>query len=154
MTAPIFRRAVERDLPAIIAMLADDGLGAGREDASLPLDARYVAAFRALDADASPMLVVAEDPVDGSLLGTLQLGFLPGLSMKGMLRGQIESVRVRGDRRGQGLGRRMMDWAVETCRARGCGLVQLSSHLSRTDAIRFYESLGFKATHAGMKRML
>ena len=154
MTAPIFRRAVEADLPAIVAMLADDTHGAGREDASLPLDPRYLAAFRAVDADGSQMLVVAEDPDDGRVLGTLQLGFLPGLSMKGMLRGQIESVRVRADRRGQGVGRQMVAWAVETCRARGCGLVQLSSHASRADAIRFYESLGFKATHAGMKRML
>jgi len=149
----VFRRAREEDLPAIVAMLADDGLGAGREDASLPLDPGYVAAFRAIDADANQMLVLAETP-GGEPVGTMQLGFLPGLSMKGTWRAQVEAVRIASPYRGRGLGRRMMEWAMDQARARGCGLMQLTTHVTRNDAHRFYAGLGFEVTHKGMKRKL
>jgi len=143
------RRATREDLPQLVALLADDALGRGREDASLPLDARYVAAFAAIERDPNQLLVAVEQ--DGALVGCLQLSFIPGLSRRGRLRGQIESVRIAAGQRGGGLGRRMIAWAVEECRRRGCGLVQLTSDKSRADAIRFYESLGFTASHEGMK---
>lgn len=89
--------------------------------------------------------------IGGAVAGCLQLSFIPGLSRRGLWRGQVESVRVARARRGAGLGGLMLEWAIETCRARGCGLVQLTSDARRADAIRFYERLGFVASHAGMK---
>jgi len=130
-------------------MLADDALGAAREDAGLPLDPGYIRAFAAIAADPNQMLAVAEE--DGAVVGTLQLTFIPGLSYKGAWRGQIEAVRVAASRRGQGLGARMIRWALDECRARGCRLVQLSTNMSRTDAHRFYERLGFSRSHFGYK---
>ncbi len=145
----MFRRATVQDLPAIVALLADDVLGAARE---APGDPAYAAAFAAIDADPNQLLVVAEQ--DARILGCLQLTFLPGLSHRGAWRGQIESVRVAADQRGTGLGRRFLEWAIAQCRARGCRLVQLTTDKSRTDARRFYESLGFTASHEGMKLAL
>ncbi len=152
MSEPLFRRATAADLPAIIALLADDVLGAGREDASMPPNARYVAAFAAIEADANQYLAVME--LDGAVMGTLQLSFLPNLSHQGMWRGQIEGVRVASRLRGQGYGRRVFEWAIDQCRARGCGLVQLTTAKTRVEAKRFYESLGFTAGHEGMKLAL
>ncbi|SMX39254.1 GNAT family N-acetyltransferase [Maliponia aquimaris] len=143
------RRATAEDLPALVALLADDPLGAAREDASLPLADCYTQAFDAIDADPNQLLVVATR--DGTVIGCLQLSFLPGLSRRGAWRGQIESVRVAPSARGLGLGRQMIDWAIETCRTRGCTLVQLTSDTSRPDAHRFYESLGFVPSHTGFK---
>jgi GNAT superfamily N-acetyltransferase len=145
----IFRRATADDLPAIVALLADDVLGATRES---PGDPAYAAAFAAIDADANQLLAVAEQ--DGRILGCLQLTFLPGLSHRGAWRGQVESVRVAADQRGTGLGRRFLEWAIAQCRARGCRMVQLTTDKSRADARRFYESLGFTASHEGMKLAL
>jgi GNAT superfamily N-acetyltransferase len=147
-----FRRAVEADVERIVAMLADDPLGAAREDLSPTSLPRYVAAFRAVDADPNQFLAVAE--VAGTVVGCLQLSFLPGLSRQGAWRGQIESVRVAASHRGQGLGERMILWAIECCRERGCTMVQLTSDKSRLDAHRFYERLGFHGTHLGMKLTL
>ena len=127
-------------------MLADDPLGARREQ---PGDPAYLAAFTALAADPRQLLVVAEQ--DGAPVGTLQLTFIPGLSRRGATRAQIEAVRVRADRRGSGLGRELVRWAIDTARERGCVLVQLTTDNSRTDAHRFYERLGFQASHVGMK---
>lgn len=152
MGEPIFRRATEADLPAIVAMLADDTLGQQREDARLPLDAAYTRAFAAISADPNQFLMVAEDAA--GIAGTLQLSFIPGLSHKGAWRGQIEAVRVASDRRGSGLGQRMIAWAVAQCRARGCTMVQLTTTKSRADAQRFYDRLGFRATHEGYKLSL
>ena len=146
------RRATAADLPAIIAMLADDELGAGREDASLPLAAPYLAAFAAITADANQFLAVAE--LEGDVVGTLQLSFIPGLSHKGAWRGQIESVRVASSQRGTGLGQRIFEWAIAQCRARGCRMVQLTTDKSREDAHRFYARLGFVASHEGFKLKL
>jgi GNAT superfamily N-acetyltransferase len=150
--AVAFRRATEADLPALVAMLADDALGATREDPRLPLDERYLAAFRAISADPNQMLLVAEG--EGAVLGCLQLTFLPGLARLGAWRGQIEAVRVARGRRGGGIGRRMLAHAIELCRARGCRMVQLTTDKSRQDAHRFYAELGFVASHEGMKLAL
>jgi GNAT superfamily N-acetyltransferase len=141
----IFRTAAEGDLPAIVALLADDTIGAGREG---DIEA-YRAAFADIDADPRSHLVVAD--IDGEVAGTLQLTFIPGLSRMGTERAQIEAVRVGSAHRGRGLGHQMIDWAIGEARRRGCGLVQLTSDKRRGDAIRFYESLGFEATHEGMK---
>ena len=149
MSSPIFRRATAADVPAIVALLADDVLGAAREK---PGDPAYDAAFAAIEADPNQFLAVVEE--GSAVIGCLQLTFLPGLSHRGLWRGQVESVRVAASHRGGGLGRRMFDWAIERCRERGCGMVQLTTDKSRADARRFYESLGFTASHEGMKLVL
>ncbi len=146
----MFRKAHSGDLPAIIALLADDPLGAAREIAAERPDRAYLDAFAAIDADSNQLLAVAIDD-DDRVIGCLQLSFIPGLSRTGMWRGQIESVRIAANHRGSGLGAAMIEWAVEQARARGCGLVQLASDKRRPDAIRFYEKLGFVASHEGLK---
>lgn len=146
---PEFRRARAEDVAAIVAMLADDELGASRER---PGDPAYAAAFAAIDADPNQLLLVAE--VDGEVVGTLQLSFLPGLSRLGAWRGQIEAVRVSRHQRSGGLGQRMVEFAIAEFRRRGCGLVQLTTDASREHARRFYERLGFTPSHVGMKLSL
>ncbi len=143
------RRAEETDLPAIVAMLADDPLGSSREDATEPLAKAYSDAFAAIDADPKQFLAVMTE--GDRVIGTLQISFLSGLSLQGALRGQIEAVRVAADRRGERLGQRLIQWAVEQCRERGCKIVQLTTNKSRQDAHRFYDRLGFKASHIGYK---
>lgn len=143
------RRATAHDVAAIVDLLADDVLGKTRE---APGDPCYAEAFKAIDRDPNQFLAVAE--AEGAIVGCLQLTFIPGLSLKGMWRGQIESVRIAASRRGQGLGHVMIDWAIEECRKRGCGLVQLTMNKSREDTLRFYKSLGFEATHEGFKLAL
>ena len=133
-------------------MLADDALGQSREVISDPVDAAYQTAFDALQADPNQVLAVLED--EAGIAGCLQISYIPGLSRRGMLRGQIESVRIASRRRGGGLGRVMLDWAIEECRKAGCGLVQLTTDKARPDALRFYESLGFKPSHEGLKLSL
>jgi GNAT superfamily N-acetyltransferase len=141
------RRATEEDVPAIVAMLADDALGATRES---PDDLTpYRKAFQDIDADPNQFLAVADR--DGEVVGTLQLTYLPGLSRKGGTRAQIEAVRVRATERGTGLGSQLIAWAVDQARQRGCILVQLTTDTARTDAHRFYEQLGFTASHLGFK---
>jgi len=150
VTGTVIRRAVEADVAAVAALLADDGIGAGRESADDL--APYLAAFAAVDADPSELLVVAER--DGAVVGTLQLSLLPGLSRRGALRAQIEGVRVAGTARGAGLGETLLRWAVDEARRRGCALVQLTSDARRTEAHRFYQRLGFEASHLGYKLSL
>ncbi|HEX2771055.1 MAG TPA: GNAT family N-acetyltransferase [Micromonosporaceae bacterium] len=145
----IFREARRTDVPAIVALLADDPLGGGREAVGEDVDAAYWRAFDAIDADERNALIVADH--DGEVVGTIQLTFIPGLSRHGAERAQIEGVRVRADQRGSGLGRQMIEWAIDQARERGCRLVQLTTDKSRTDAHRFYASLGFVASHEGMK---
>jgi len=147
-----FRRASAADLEDIVALLADDELGRKREDPDPPLNPRYIDAFAAIDADRNQFLVVVEE--GGRIVGCLQLSFIPGLSRLGLWRGQIESVRIASTRRGGGLGKRLFEWAIEECRKRGCEIVQLTTDKSRTDARRFYEGLGFVASHEGMKLTL
>ncbi|MEO9904304.1 GNAT family N-acetyltransferase [Nisaea sp.] len=145
----IFRRAIEADLPAIIAMLADDELGRQREDTSVSVADCYRDAFKVISADKNQYLAVAEQ--EETVIGTLQLTFLPGLSHQGQWRGQIESVRISSAARGGGIGRQFLGWAIATCKEHGCSIIQLNSDKSRSDAIRFYESLGFAASHEGFK---
>jgi len=147
-----FRRATERALEDIVALLADDELGRKREDPDPPLNPRYIDAFAAIDADRNQYLAVVEE--GGEIVGCLQLTFIPGLSRLGAWRGLIESVRIASSRRGSGLGRRMFEWAIEECRRRRCEIVQLTTDKSRTEAKRFYEGLGFVASHEGMKLAL
>jgi GNAT superfamily N-acetyltransferase len=152
VTRPVpltFRDAILADLPALIALIADDETARAREDPSLPLDPGYLSAFHAIDADPNQHLIVAES--DGAIVGTFQLSFLPGLSFKGAWRGQIEAVRITGPLRGAGLGAEMIRWAIDRCRARNCKLVQLTSTSTRTRAHAFYARLGFVQSHVGMK---
>ncbi|MDO9637655.1 MAG: GNAT family N-acetyltransferase [Pseudotabrizicola sp.] len=146
--ALIFRKARAGDLATIVGLLADDDLGRQREDASRDLTA-YQRAFEQIEADRNQFLCVAEE--DGQVVGTLQLSFIPGLSRGGAKRGMIEAVRVAGDQRSKGVGRAMFDWAIATCRAEGCTLVQLTTDKTRPDAHRFYDALGFEASHVGYK---
>lgn len=146
----LIRRAEASDVAAIVAMLADDPLGATREspDNLTP----YLAAHARLAADPNQHLVVAERA--GKVVGTLQLTLIPGLSRRAATRSLIEGVRVHADERGSGLGTLLIEWAVETSRAEGCQLVQLTSDATREDAHRFYERLGFVASHVGFKLQL
>ncbi|MEU8704073.1 MULTISPECIES: GNAT family N-acetyltransferase [unclassified Streptomyces] len=144
------RPAALADISAIVAMLADDPLGAQRES---PDDlAPYHAAFRRLSDDPNQHLTVAVR--QGRIVGTLQLTIIPGLSRRGATRSLIEGVRVHADERGSGLGTQLIQWAVDESRRQGCQLVQLTSDASRTDAHRFYERLGFTASHVGFKLTL
>jgi GNAT superfamily N-acetyltransferase len=150
---PVFRSARQSDLAVIVRLLADDDLGSTREVVSDPVDMRYLAAFAAIEADPNQLLAVATDET-GCVAGCLQLSFLPGLSRTGMWRGQIESVRIARGHRGSGLGSQFIEWAIARCSERGCGLVQLTSDKARIESIRFYEKLGFVASHEGLKRNL
>jgi GNAT superfamily N-acetyltransferase len=145
----IFRTATRADLPAILALLADDEVSRSRGVVAEGTDARVWAAFEAIDADPRNELIVADD--GGAVLGTCQLTFTPSLSRGGTERMTIEAVRVRTDLRGRGVGRAMMLWALDVARVRGCGLAQLTTDKRRTEARRFYASLGFTASHEGMK---
>jgi GNAT superfamily N-acetyltransferase len=148
----IFRRATEADLPAIIGLLADDILGSSREATGPESYPQYLNAFRVIDADANQFLMVVDDGT--RIVGTLQLTFIPGLARGGLKRGQIEAVRVASDRRGDGIGDAMFDWAFKKCRLEQCGIVQLTTDKSRADAHRFYDRLGFESSHIGYKKTL
>ena len=148
----VFRLAKRADLPSIVRMLADDDLGSQRERYVEPLPGSYYAAFEQIEHDSSHELIVAE--VNGEVIGTLHLMFLPSLSFQGGLRAQVESVRVAKSFQGQGIGSDMMRWVVDRARVRGAHVVQLTTHKSREDAHRFYERLGFRGTHLGMKLSL
>ncbi|GAA0642920.1 GNAT family N-acetyltransferase [Streptomyces thermocarboxydovorans] len=144
------RAATADDIPAIVGMLADDPLGAQRES---PDDlGPYLTAFERLRTDPNQHLVVAVR--EGRVIGTLQLTIIPGLSRRGSTRSIIEGVRVHAYERGSGLGSRLIEWAIEESRRQGCRLVQLTSDNTRTDAHRFYERLGFVASHVGFKLAL
>lgn len=147
-----FRLAKRDDLPSIVRMLADDGLGSQRERYEDPLPESYYAAFEQIDRDSNHELIVAES--NGAVIGTLHLMFLPSVSFQGGLRAQVESVRVDKPYQGQGFGSEMMRWAIERAKGRGAHVVQLTTHKSRADAHRFYERLGFKGSHLGMKLSL
>ncbi|MEV0480575.1 GNAT family N-acetyltransferase [Streptomyces sp. NPDC050508] len=141
------RAAVTEDVPAIVGMLADDPLGSQRES---PDDLTpYLAALERLTLDPNQHLVVAVR--ESRVVGTLQLTVVPGLSRKGATRSIIEAVRIHADERGSGLGTQLIEWAIAESRRQGCQLVQLTSDVTRTDAHRFYERLGFTASHVGFK---
>ncbi len=152
-SAIIVRPARREDVAAIVALLADDGLGAGREVVSDPPLSAYFEAFDKLAANPRSLLAAAEDS-DGMVVGTLQLTFIPGLSNQGAELSLISAVRISSGLRGRGLGQQMMHWAMDEARRRGCRHMELFSHSSRVDAHRFYERLGFALSHAGMRREL
>jgi GNAT superfamily N-acetyltransferase len=152
MSKPLFRLATRADLPAIVRMLADDHLGSQREKFTDPLPDTYYEAFEQIRKDPSHELFVLE--VNGEVEGTAHLIFLPSLSYQGGLRAQIESVRVDSKLRGQGLGTQFVEWLLEHAKQRGAYIAQLTTEKSRTDAHRFYEKLGFTASHVGMKLKL
>lgn len=147
------RPARREDVAAIVRLLADDGLGAGREVVTDPPGAAYFEAFDKLAANPRFLLAVAEDAA-GAVIGTLQLTFIPGLSNQGAELALVSAVRVDSSLRGQGLGEQMMTWAMDEARRRGCASMELLSHASRDGAHRFYERLGFPKSHVGMKRSL
>ena len=148
----IFRRAVEADLCAIVKMLSDDPIGLAREVPAEPLPKVYLDAFRAISVDDNQLLVVAVN--SKTIVGTMQLSFIPGIARTGMWRGQIEAVRVLKKYRNTGLGRRMLCWGIECCKEKGCGIVQLTTDKKRINAHRFYNSMGFVASHEGYKLVL
>ncbi|MEJ3658318.1 GNAT family N-acetyltransferase [Actinomycetes bacterium KLBMP 9759] len=150
-TRYLVRRAGHDDLGELVAMLADDALGAGREHAP---SAAYGSAFERIDADPNQLLACLTTDPDGKVVGTLQLTVIAGLSRGGALRGQIEAVRVRSEFRGMGIGTPFMQWAVDELRRRGCVIAQLTTDRSRVDAHRFYERLGFVDSHRGFKLAL
>ncbi|WP_109508678.1 GNAT family N-acetyltransferase [Nocardioides speluncae] len=143
-------RATESDVPELVALLADDVLGAGREVSELE---PYLAAFRDIDSDPHQYLAAVRD-VDGSLVGTMQLTLIPGLARGGAKRLQIEAVRLASSVRGTGLGTALFAWAHDYGRQHGASLAQLTSDKTRVDALRFYEQLGYQASHEGFKRHL
>ncbi|WP_299614893.1 GNAT family N-acetyltransferase [uncultured Tateyamaria sp.] len=144
-----FRVATEADVPAILALLTDDVLGAGREGAALDI---YMAAFREVDADPNNAVIVGEQ--DGAIVATYHLTFIPGLTLQASKRAQIEGVRVAGHLRGQQIGEAMIADAEARARGAGCMLMQLTMNKSRTDTARFYQRLGFTPSHIGYKRDL
>ena len=144
-----FRQATAADLPALVQMLADEPLGQKREHYELPLPDSYQQAFAAIDADPNNELIIAHH--EEQILGFFQLTFIPYLTYQGGWRALIEGVRVNKAVRSQGIGREMFLWAIERARQRGCHLIQLTTDKARPDALRFYEKLGFVASHEGMK---
>ncbi len=147
-----FRAASEADLLAVVRLFADDELGAQREDASEPLNPAYQSAFDAIHADPNNELIVVEH--DATLVGVLQLTFMPNLTHMGSWRCQIEGVRIHRQFRGRGLGAHLFAWAIKRAEQKGCKLVQLTSDKKRPEAHRFYEGLGFRASHEGFKLKL
>jgi ribosomal protein S18 acetylase RimI-like enzyme len=149
----LFRLATRADLPSVVRLLADEQQTADqRERYESPLPESYYSAFKQINNDPNHELIVAER--NGEVIGTLHLMFLPSVSFQGGLRAQIESVRVDKRFQSQGIGSQMMKWSMERARQRGAHIVQLTTHKSRVDAHRFYERLGFKGTHLGMKLSL
>jgi ribosomal protein S18 acetylase RimI-like enzyme len=147
-----FRLATNNDLESIVAMLADDMLGSKRERYEHPLPNSYIQAFKAITSDPNNELVVACD--GGEVIGVQQITFTPYITHQGGWRATIEGVRTKASVRGKGVGNELIKWAIKRAEERGCHLVQLTTDKQRPDALRFYERLGFKATHEGLKLKL
>lgn len=147
-----FRHATEQDLERIVEMLSDDILGSQRERYEIPLPSSYLEAFKAIEADPNNELIVA--CYQNKVVGVEQVTFTPYLTHQGGWRATVEGVRISSDARGQGVGSKLIQWAIERAKERGCHLIQLTTDKQRADAIRFYERLGFNATHEGMKMKL
>lgn len=144
-----YRLATPDDIPVIIRMLADDTLGAQRENNSDAISDKYMKAFERIAADPNQELTVVE--MDGVIVATFQLSFIQYLTYEGGMRAQVEAVRTSSSHRGQGIGSKVFDHIIERAKQKGCHMVQLTSDKKRSDAIRFYESKGFVSTHEGMK---
>jgi GNAT superfamily N-acetyltransferase len=155
-----FRQALESDLPNILSLLADDQLGSKREDDSTPINQVYIKAFKLIDSDPNNELIVAESTTNkGSgtekeIAGILQLTFIPYLTYQGSLRCLVEGVRVHKNYRGKGVGTKLFEWAIDRAKKKSCHIIQLTSDKQRPDAIRFYQKLGFVASHEGFKLRL
>lgn len=147
-----FRIATVEDLYKIVEMLADDELGRMRERYETPLPESYLRAFEAIDSDPNNELIVS--CLDEEIVGVLQLTFTPYITHQGSWRATIEGVRTASSLRGEGIGSQLIRWAIERARERGCHMVQLTTDKKRDDALRFYEHLGFTATHEGLKMKL
>lgn len=147
-----FRIATEQDLDQIVAMLADDVLGSKRERYEKPLPNSYIEAFVAISADPNNELIVA--CIDDKVVGVQQITFTPNITHQGAWRATIEGVRTASSVRGKGVGTKLINWAIQRAKSRGCHLIQLTTDKQRPDALRFYERLGFQATHEGLKRKL
>lgn len=148
-----FRKATRNDVNEIVQMIADDELGKTRENFQIPLPVAYLQAYENIDKDPNQELIVVENE-KSEIIGTLQLSFIQYLTYRGGIRAQIEAVRIRKDHRGLGIGKTMFEWAIDQSRKRNAHLIQLTTDKKRPKAIKFYEDLGFKATHEGMKMHL
>ena len=145
-----FRTALNKDISMIVKMIADDELGKQREDYKIPLPSEYLEAFDKISADENQELIVVENE-KLEIIGTLQLSFIQYLTYRGGIRAQIEAVRIRKDNRGKGIGKKMIQWAINRARERNAHLLQLTTDKKRPKAIRFYENIGFVSSHEGMK---
>jgi len=145
-----FREATKNDLLQIVEMITDDELGKTRENYQIPLPVEYLNAFEKINSDENQELIVVENE-DLEIIGTLQLSFIQYLTYRGGIRAQIEAVRIRNDKRGLGIGKIMFEWAINRAKARKAHLLQLTTDKKRPKAIKFYEKLGFKQSHEGMK---
>jgi GNAT superfamily N-acetyltransferase len=145
-----FRKAIKQDTPHIVQLLANDKLGQLRENYKDPLPHKYYDAFDKINDDPNQELIVVENEA-GEIIGTLQLTFIQYLTYQGGIRAQIEAVRIREDLRGEGIGQKMFGWAIQRAKERNAHLLQLTTDKQRPEAVRFYEKLGFKASHEGMK---
>ena len=145
-----YRKATEKDIYFIVEMIADDKLGKKRENFQKPLPQEYLNAFQNISADKNQEPIGVEND-RSELIGTLQLSFIQYLTYRGGIRAQIEAVKIRKDKRGQGIGRHMMEWAIHKAKERNAHLLQLTTDKKRPKAVGFYQDLGFKATHEGMK---
>lgn len=149
----VYRAATADDLPFLVALIAEDDVSVIKlDDPSAPNAPHYEQALAAIAADPNQEMFIVEQ--DGAAVGTFQLTFIPGLMRKGMWRGLVESVHVSPEHRNKGIGKQMMRWAIERCRERGCGMLQLTSNKKRVDAHRFYRTLGFEQSHEGFKFFL
>jgi len=147
-----YRRANSNDLVAIVTLLINDSLGKDRECLTQELDSRYLEAFKKIDADPNQYLMIVE--IDNVIVGTCHTSLLHSLTFKGSTRLQIEAVRIKDEYRGQGIGEHMISEAIRHGKINGASIIQLTTNKERSDAQRFYERIGFKATHAGMKLYL
>ncbi len=145
-----FRKAKRKDVSFIVEMLSDDKLGKLREDFQTPVPEKYYRAFEKINSDESQELIVIEND-HGEIVGTFQLTFIQYLTYQGGIRAQIEAVRIREDQTGKGIGHKAIQWAISQAKEKGAHIIQLTSDKKRSDAIRFYEKLGFVASHEGMK---
>ena len=146
----IFRKATRNDVTIIVEMIADDELGKTRENFKTPLPTEYLNAFKKIVADDNQELIVVENE-HSEIIGTLQLSFIQYLTYRGGIRAQIEAVRIRKDQRGLGIGKTMFKWAINRAKERKAHLLQLTTDKKRPKAIKFYQDLGFKISHEGMK---
>ncbi len=145
----VIRKATKSDILSIVRLLADDQLGSVRETAAEPLALVYRDAFARMERQEGNDYYVVDQA--GEIIGCMQLTMIAGISRKGMTRCQIEGVRISRNSRSGGLGKKMMHFAIDLAKSSGCGLVQLTTDNSRTEAHRFYENLGFVGSHTGMK---